>query len=282
MNSSKFFFFFRYYIKKHLLKNVTANDIFLKRFFRFTSKVPGRIIKRSEAEILYNIEDVNGKPLQLFIRAGASSDVMVVTQVFFNKEYNPVVQTIARWQQQDKIEFIIDAGANAGYTACYLKAFFPTATVAAIEPDNENAKQVRKNSLQNNFSGLTLIEGGLWPKDSWLELKNDFRDGKDWSFYVVESNVPTSLKGYSFDTILKQFDHSVIDLLKIDIEGGEKELFAHPAMMDTVLKKTKFLAIEIHDETGIRDTIYESLKRNDFEWFNQGELTIATNKNMIH
>ena len=224
---------------------------------------------------------MNGKPLQVSIRGGASSDVMVVTQVFFNKEYSPVVQEIAKWQQQHKIEFIIDAGANAGYTTCYLKAFFPAATVVAIEPDSKNAAQIRKNFLQNNFSGLTLIEGGLWPKDSWLELKNDFRDGKDWSFYVVESHVETNLKGYSFESILKQFDRSTIDLLKIDIEGGEKELFSHPAMMDTVLQKTKFLAIEIHDETGIRDTIYESLKRNGFEWFNQGELTIATNKNMV-
>lgn len=282
MNLSKFSFFTRYYFKKHFLKNVTAGDIFLKRFFRFAGKVPGKTIKRSEQEIVYRMESVNGKPLQVSIRGGASSDVMVVTQVFFNKEYDPVVQAIAKWQQQNKIEFIIDAGANAGYTTCYLKAFFPAATLVAIEPDSENAKQVRKNFLQNNFFDLTLIEGGLWPKDSWLELKNDFRDGKDWSFYVVESNVETNLKGYSFDTILKQFGRSSIDLLKIDIEGGEKELFSDPVMMDNVLQKTKFLAIEIHDETGIRDTIYESLKRNGFEWFNQGELTIATNKNMVH
>ena len=281
MNLSKLTFFFGYYIKKHLLKNVSANDIFLKRFFRFAGKVPGRAIKRSEEEIVYSIENVNGKPLQVSIRGGASSDVMVVTQVFFNKEYSPVVQEIAKWKQQHKIEFIIDAGANAGYTTCYLKAFFPAATVVAIEPDSKNAAQIRKNFLLNNFSGLTLIEGGLWPKDSWLELKNDFRDGKDWSFYVVESHVETNLKGYSFESILKLFDRSTIDLLKIDIEGGEKELFSHPAIMDTVLQKTKFLAIEIHDETGIRDTIYESLKRNGFEWFNQGELTIATNKNMV-
>ena len=73
MNFSKFSFFFRYYIKKHLLKNVTANDIFLKRFFRFAGRVPGKIIKRSDTEILYNIEDVNRKSLQLFIRSGATA-----------------------------------------------------------------------------------------------------------------------------------------------------------------------------------------------------------------
>ena len=221
------------------------------------------------------------RPLQLFVRDGASSDIMVITQVFAGKEYDPVVKEIVKWKQQNNIQFIIDAGANAGYTTCYLKAFFPAATVVAIEPNAENATQARKNFLQNNFSDLTLIEGGLWPRDSWLELKSDFRDGKDWSFYVVESNVQTKLKGYSFDSVLKQFDSSIIDLLKIDIEGGEKELFSHPVMMDDVLQRTKFLAIEIHDETGIRNTIYEALKRNGFDWFNQGELTIATNKNIV-
>lgn len=279
MNLSKFSFFFGYYVKKHLLKNVTAGDIFLKRFFRFEGKVPGKVIKKSGGEILYSISTVNGKPLQLFIRGGESSDVMVITQVFFNKQYGPLVQEITKWHQQNNIQFIIDAGANAGYATCYLKAFFPAATIVAIEPGSENATQARKNFLQNNFSDLTLIEGGLWTKDSWLELKNDFRDGKDWSFYVMETNAQTKLKGYSFDTILKQFDRLTIDLLKIDIEGGEKELFSHPAVMDSILQKTKFLAIEIHDETGVRDTIYETLKRNGFEWFNQGELTIATNKN---
>ena len=244
-------------------------------------KLPGSITDETEDEIIYTVKNVNGKILDLCIRGKSSSDVQVIDQVFASKEYLPLVEEISKRGYSNKIHFIMDAGANVGYTTVYLKAYFPNADVVAIEPDNGNALQAGKNFTRNNLNSRKVIQGGIWSKDTWLELRKDHSDKKEWSYYVVECSQPSGLKGFSIESVLSESGYPDIDLLKIDIEGSEKELFKDDCIIDPVLSKTKFLAIEIHEETGIRPRIYESLTRNGFEWFNRGELTIATNMQKI-
>ena len=61
MTLSKFSLLFPVLYKKHLVDGITVKDIFLKRLFRFSGKVPGKIIRKSEGEIIYCIWDVNKK-----------------------------------------------------------------------------------------------------------------------------------------------------------------------------------------------------------------------------
>jgi FkbM family methyltransferase len=275
-------FLVKYYLRKHIYKNLTANDIFKRRLIRLQRKLPGMATKQSEDEVVYTIKDENGRRLYLHIRAEQSSDIQVMDQVFASREYLPLVEEIKKRSQEKDIRFIIDAGANVGYTSIYLKTYFPGAYIVAVEPDGHNGLQAKKNFEINNLRDIQLLKGGIWHKDAWLELKKDRNNGKEWAFHVVESVEPTDLRGFSIDTVLTESGYKEIDILKIDIEGSEKELFADEKKMDIVLAKTKFLSIEIHDETGSRTAIYESLKRNGFEWFNHGELTIATNLNIIN
>lgn len=277
---SKILFFIGYYFKKHFNGNITAKDIFKKRIFRLMSKVPGEILMNSNSELLYKIYQKE-YAVKLLIRNELSSDVRVMHQVFANKEYFPLIEEIKYHDKMEDIKLIVDAGGNVGYVTSYLKSYFPDCSVIIIEPDSGNVLQIKKNISLNKFKNVNILEGGLWPVDAWLELKQDFRDGKEWSGYVVESIKPTMLKGYSFQSILKETIHPIIDILKIDIEGGEKYLFASSDIISPILKKTRFLALEIHDETGFRSDIYNILKYNGFIWFNKGELTIATNMNLI-
>jgi FkbM family methyltransferase len=279
---TKLGFFIYYYSKKHISKNLTAKDIFKRKLIRLMSKLPGSFTNEPGDEIIYRVDHVNGKILHLCIRGKSSSDVQVMDQVFASGEYLPLVEEITKRGYANNIHFIVDAGANVGYTTVYLKAYFPNADVVAIEPDDCNALQAGKNFTLNRFNNIKVIQGGIWSKDTWLELKKDHSDEKEWSYYVVECHQPSGLKGFSIESVLGESGYREIDLLKIDIEGSEKELFKDDCIIDPVLSKTKFLAIEIHDETGIRPRIYETLSRNGFEWFNRGELTIATNLRKIH
>ena len=275
-------FFIQYYSKKHISKNLTAKDIFKKKLIRLMRKLPGSITDETEDEIIYTVNHVNGKKLLLSIRGKSSSDVQVIDQVFASDEYLPLIEEISKRGYANKIHFIVDAGANVGYTTVYLKAYFPDADVIAIEPDSGNVLQANKNFTLNNFNNIKVLQGGIWSKDTWLELRKDHKDEKEWSYYVVECRQPSGLRGFSIESVLSESGCPGIDLLKIDIEGSEKELFKDDGILDPVLHKTTFLAIEIHDETGIRPRIYESLTRNGFEWFNRGELTIATNLRKMH
>ncbi len=63
---------------------------------------------------------------------------------------------------------------------------------------------------------------------------------------------------------MKSHSLKTIDILKIDIEGAETELFLEYPIIDQILINTKVVIIEIHDEFNIREKIYAVLKKNRF------------------
>ena len=71
-----------------------------------------------------------------------------------------------------------------------------------------------------------------------------------------------------------------MDILKIDIEGSEKQIFTSPVANFNFLKSTKCIAIEIHDEFDCREEICNILTDYGFVLFNQGELTIGINQKL--
>lgn len=280
MPPKPFMFFFHYYLKKTLGRKIPAADIFWKRFFRMSKNLQGSIVNEEDDEICYQ-SNINGKHTNLLIRTHGGSDIQVFSQVFKEKEYQPLIEQILKNKQQASVHFIIDAGANVGYTSVLMKQFFPEAFLLIIEPDNNNVSQIRKNLENNDIKNYDILESGLWSYDCWLHLKSDRDNGNEWSFYVTESKLPTELKAYSLSTILKDYPFSFIDVLKMDVEGSEKEIFKSKSDISQILQRTRFLAMEIHDALADRNHIYTILKENNFNWFEKGELTIATNRSLV-
>ena len=239
--------------------------------------MPVTIESVSADEHIITISTVNGHNPKLYVRSGGSSDIKVFDQIFLEKEYQPLVELIQNQHPGKPVKYIIDAGTNVGYTSVYLKSIFQEAALVCIEPSSANAKQIEKNFQLNNITNYQVIEAGLWSKNCWLTLKaNDLNDA-DWGFYVVESEAESDLKAVTLRSLLENNGWPVVDILKIDIEGSEKELFNDAEAMLSVLNKTRFIAMEIHDQIANREEIYKVLKSAGFDWFESGELTIATN-----
>lgn len=216
------------------------------------------------------------------LRKPPSSDFAVYEQVFVLNEYQPLVDLINKNEPGNKHPLkIIDAGGNIGLTSIYLNKFFLGSKFGIVEPDSDNFKILEKNIHQNNFASISAIQGGVWNKDCFLKLNRDFRDGNDWAISVAESEEATSLKGFSITGLMKLFDFDGIDILKIDIEGSEKQLFMDADAASEFLSKTKYIAIEIHDELDCRKQINEILTANRFEYFLQDGLTIGVNRNLV-
>lgn len=224
---------------------------------------------------------LNKKDLQLVFRKFPSSDLSVLHQVFDLECYGPIVKKIMEYFPSNTPLRIVDAGGNVGYSSIYFKTFFPLAEIITIEPDEKNLQQLKKNISLNGIQLRELIKGALWSQTAFLEVVRDFRDNRDASITVRETKSKTGLQGFGFEEILRKNNWPEADFVKIDIEGGERFLFDTNEKADSILQKTKFFAIEIHDEYHIRETIYEHLKRNGFDYFESGDLTLAINKNKI-
>ena len=123
------------------------------------------------------------------------------------------------------------------------------------------------------------MHGGVWNKNTPLLINRNFRDGKEWSIRLIE-NVEennNTISGFCLSSIINKMP-TMIDILKIDIEGAEKELFNDETYVASFLQKVKCIAIEIHDEFNCRNNIYQLLQKNNFFHFNSNELTIGLNK----
>ncbi len=166
-----------------------------------------------------------------------STDADVYRQVLVEEEYAAVANEDA--------EVIVDCGANVGYTSAYLLSRFPEARVVAIEPFPANAEMCRRN-LAPYGSRATVIEAAVWSHSTRLVL--DHAGGNEWGVHVRAAR-PGEIGGIEA-VDLPSLGLNRIDILKIDIEGSEADLFADGA--DRWLSRVSNMAIELHGTECVR------------------------------
>lgn len=185
-------------------------------------------------------------------------DVTTLFQVFFAKEYEIV--------SERKISNVIDCGANVGLSAIYFANRYPQAKVIAIEPDDINFSFLKLNT--KNYSNVVCLQRAIWPVSTMLEVIDPGNGG--WSLQT-KMNTDGKVKSITIGDILEEFQFPEIDLLKIDIEGAERELFENN--YESWLSKTNIITIELHDflQPGTSDHFFDAIKPYDFKMRSQGE-----------
>jgi FkbM family methyltransferase len=210
-----------------------------------------------------------------------SSDVKVFHQIVVNQEYSPVFDFIERKRGNNEIKYVIDAGANIGLTTIHIKSVYDKAEIVAVEPDSENYQMLVRNISLNDLKKVHALRAAVWHKNDELFLDTDFRDGEAWSISVSDKiatgRARASVQGLNIVTIMDKYNFDHIDLLKIDIEGAERFLFADSDTASAFLSVTRFIAMEIHNEYNITEKIKTILDQNGFEYFFSGELIIGFN-----
>lgn len=185
-----------------------------------------------------------------------TSDAAVIRQVFIEKQYGIDYGTI-------QPKFIIDGGANVGYTSVFFAKQFPTAKIFAIEPENTNFRTLQKNV--SRYPLIHPLKKGLWNKTTKLAV-NDSGLG-EWAFTTTEaqSGGDNVVEAITIDDVLKMSGYAEIDILKLDIEGAEKELFS--GNCDSWLSKVNILIIELHDrmKPGSSAAFYSAIEKYHFK-----------------
>jgi FkbM family methyltransferase len=119
--------------------------------------------------------------------------------------------------------FIIDAGANVGFSSLYFANRYRNAKVVAIEPEQANCSLFRRNCQA--YGNIQLIEAGLLNRRAFTRIENP--QGKSWEFRLAEctKNTPGSIPTITINDILRDCSTTTIDILKMDVEGSEREIF---------------------------------------------------------
>lgn len=191
-----------------------------------------------------------------------TSDPYVFQQIFQQYDYH-----------LPKLPFtpslIIDGGANVGYSSVWFANLFPEAKIIAVEPEKSNLEVLKYNTIP--YKQVEIINSGLWDKNIFLNIK-DVGLGK-WGIMVEETDEPnlSSLRAVTIDKILENSGFQEIDILKLDIEGAEKELFS--SGYEKWIDKVKIIIIELHDrmKKGCSQSFFSAVSKYDFAFTMRGE-----------
>lgn len=209
-----------------------------------------------------------GRPVHL--RKG-TTDFCVFRQVMVFEQYK-----IKKLPKED-VRVIVDLGSNIGLSVLYFKARYPNATVIAVEPDQENYDLMIKNVA--GVPGVQCLNNAIWNSSKVLGVFDS--GGGEYSYLVKEESeeVKATVRSITINDIMEQFNLSKIDLLKIDIEGSEKELFS--ANYQSWLQNVDCIVIELHDwfRPGCAAAFFRAISGRDYTFSYHGEnITIVFDK----
>jgi FkbM family methyltransferase len=216
---------------------------------------------------------------QVRARRFPHSDLEVLQQIILDQEYGFAIEWVRTAGLQGRALRIVDAGANVGYTSLYFLSAFPNATLIAIEPDPDNYKMLEYNlRCAPPTSAAQAIQAALLSQ-SGISVMIDRQGGdkKDWSFSVRPAAESTGVNSITVAGILDRAGWDHIDILKIDIEGSEADLFSEQADL-SYLQRTRLVLVEIHDDKADRQLIHRLLSRYGFSVEERSETTFAINK----
>ena len=173
----------------------------------------------------------------VLIRIG-TTDLATFKQVLIERHYE--------FDRPEAPRFIIDAGANIGLASIYFAKRYPQAKIVSIEPETSNYKMLLKNTAA--YPQITTLQAALWRENEKLFL---FDSGHgNHGFQVSDDQRQTQnhlggTPGLTVDAILRDAGQNRVDLLKIDIEGAEREVMSSSANW---IDRVGVLMIELHDD----------------------------------
>ena len=203
-----------------------------------------------------------------------TSDVSALRQIFSHKEY------AIDFPFEPKI--IIDAGGYIGFASIYFANRFPDATIVTLEPEKSNYQLLQKNV--RNYQNIHPQNKAIAQKANQSFDIVDKGYGK-WGAVTVSKEksqnekIIDSVTTTSIDALMAENHFEHIDILKMDIEGTEEEVFE--SNFETWLPKTKCLIIELHDDIKKNATknVLAAIEQYNFTQFKKGENLVFINNN---
>jgi FkbM family methyltransferase len=174
-------------------------------------------------------------------------------------------------------KIIVDAGANIGMASLYFANKYPDARIIAVEPEASNFAMLVRNAKP--YPNILPIQAALWYRDGEIALKAPDAANNPYSkvgFVICECDgIP--VRALTMRTLMRETEIQSIDILKVDIEGAEKEVFESSDWMDGV----RCLMIELHDRFKPGASIAVSSVTGDFFVSERGETSLYVRKSCV-
>jgi len=192
-------------------------------------------------------------------------DVLVLRELFLDQDY----QLPTAFQPST----ILDLGSNIGVSVRLFRALFPQARIIAVEPDPSNFRRLQVNSSGDD--GVVLV-GAAATVCSGQTTLYAAREGWVSSLDKPKiSAVEIVVDGLQVNEILAVGTADRVDIVKVDIEGGEWDLLE----AGSIQAVTDCIVGEIHHATDEPADALERLRHllNDWELTVHGTTPTVSN-----
>jgi FkbM family methyltransferase len=204
----------------------------------------------------------------IYLRTNTPDPELAISSLF-EKEYDHIRCT--------NPQFIIDAGANIGTSAIFFAKKYPNARILAVEPEESNFDLLVKNT--STYKNIVPIKGAIWDV---AEKRTILRRVTGHCGYTISNtynrteSTRQEIDCVTIKTLMEQYGIKRIDLLKMDIEGSEKNVLENSADW---IDKVGIMTVELHDRIcmGCDRAFYVSTR--DFKTFEKHADKVTAYKN---
>jgi len=181
-----------------------------------------------------------GTALTLKIRLG-TTDLKVYQDIFLAQEYE--------WPLRFPPSVIVDAGAYTGLSTAWFATAYPSATIIAVEPSGTNFELLVRNTAA--LPNVKLRHAALWHEKCSLVMVDP-----GYGAFAIRVRIPGNppdrgeedrselVDAITVSDVAAEFSLERIDLLKIDIEGSEIEVFSGASKW---IDRVEAVCLELHD-----------------------------------
>lgn len=209
---------------------------------------------------------------------GATRDHAIFQQIWIKREYDLAVSAphhfsllMDRYRAslaRGKLPIILDAGAHVGMSVLWWRRLFPKARIVAVEPSSANVAVLRRNLAR--LENVLVLHAALAGKPGSLRIVDPAVGGS--AVRVSADGAGEWIPALTVAQILEQVETDEILLAKIDIEGGEADLFTDNLAW---LDHTHALAVETHDwlypGEGTSQSLLTAVAARQFDFLTHGE-----------
>jgi FkbM family methyltransferase len=161
-------------------------------------------------------------------------DIFVLYEVFADQCYY-ISDTVL---DSKKVSVIVDCGANVGLTSIYFAGRYPNATIISVEPHPDNFQLLQRNTKSE--SRIVPVNAAVVGRAR--ETVRFSNDRPSWGNKISE-NAGVEIRAITLAELVREYALPSIDLLKVDVEGAEEEIFAQGEFLPSV----NCGIIELHD-----------------------------------
>jgi FkbM family methyltransferase len=150
-----------------------------------------------------------------------------------------------------KPKVILDIGSNIGASIIYFHRQFPDAKIFGFEPHPDTFRILQQNV--GHLRGVAIFNYGLGVRNQRVAVSADqvnFGAFNTRGAFKDRGHpaAPVECEVRRLDDVLREIRIAQVDLIKIDCEGAEADVFS--TLPDAILNHCQWIIGEFHDHTG--------------------------------